>query len=68
MGGSVTGFGKGMTSLDVCDCSCHDDGKLGAMTMHIMPCCSRCDICKLNIARGREITHKKNHEQKANNR
>lgn len=32
------------TSLDECDCDCHE----GAC-MHIMPCCDQCPICEKNI-------------------
>ncbi|KKS43579.1 MAG: hypothetical protein UV05_C0029G0006 [candidate division CPR1 bacterium GW2011_GWA2_42_17] len=63
MGGSVTGFNKGLSSFDVCTCSCHDDRGLGARTTHVMPCCYICEICKLNIARRREETHEKHHQR-----
>lgn len=50
-------------NFDVCNCSCHNDRGLGVRKMHIMPCCFYCDICKLNIARGREKTHEKYHKK-----
>ena len=32
------------TSLDECDCDCHE-----GTCMHIMPCCEQCPICEKNI-------------------
>jgi hypothetical protein len=33
----------------ICYCSCHAPG---SMTMHCVPCCARCPVCKKNIKWG----------------
>lgn len=35
-------------SFNICDCRCHDESP-GFTVRHIMPCCTRCDVCDQNI-------------------
>ncbi len=51
-----------------CDCSCHDSGY--RIVKHIMPCCTTCEYCGMNVEKGRahyhyEKFHKKSPVQEA---